>query len=232
MPSRVLVVDDDPIICELIQEVLSSADMESLALTSSSHAATHLSREKFAAIFLDVHMPSPNGIELTQQIRASGLNRTTPIAIITGEGDNTVLGRAFKAGASFFLFKPIDRHSVLRLLRVSADSIQCERRRFQRVRIRCKVSIESGSERPSGTTLDLSLNGLFVETSRALPLGATSRVNVELRPGTPPLRVAARVVRVLGDKCMGLQIENAGPAETKRLQEFLVPLILQTSIEN
>ncbi len=64
--------------------------MESLTLISSNQAATHLSREKFAAIFLDVHMPSPNGIALTQQIRASGLNRTTPIAIITAEGD-TVL---------------------------------------------------------------------------------------------------------------------------------------------
>lgn len=226
MPSRVLVVDDDPVICELIQEVLSSADMESLTLTSSSQAASHLGTEKFAAIFLDVRMPSPNGIELTQQIRASRLNRTTPVAIITGEGDNTVLGRAFKAGASFFLFKPIDRHRVLRLLRVSADSIQRERRRFQRVRVTCKVSIESESERLSGTTLDLSLNGLLVETSRALPLGSAVRVSVELRPGTPPLRVAARVVRVLGDKRMGLQIENAGPAETKRFQEFLVPLIL------
>lgn len=226
MRSRVLVVDDDPVICELIQEVLSSADMESLTLTSSSQAASHLGTEKFAAIFLDVHMPSPNGIELTQQIRASRLNRTTPVAIITGEGDNTVLGRAFKAGASFFLFKPIDRHRVLRLLRVSADSIQRERRRFQRVRVTCKVSIESESERLSGTALDLSLNGLLVETSRALPLGSAVRVSVELRPGTPPLRVAARVVRVLGDKRMGLQIENAGPAETKRFQEFLVPLIL------
>ena len=42
----------------------------------------------------------------------------------------------------------------------------------------------------------------------------------------PPLRVGARVVRALGDKRMGRQVENAGPAETKRLQEFLVPLVL------
>lgn len=226
MPSRVLVVDDDPIICELIQEVLSSAEMESLTLTSSNQAAAHLRREKFAAIFLDVHMPSPNGIELTQQIRASGLNRTTPIAIITGEGENTVLGQAFKAGASFFLFKPIDRHRILRLLRVSADLIQRERRRFQRVRVSRKVSIESGSERLSGTTLDMSLNGLFAEASRALSPGSVIRVNVELRPGAPPLSVDARVVRVAGEKGMGLQIENAGPPETKILQEFLIPLIL------
>jgi CheY-like chemotaxis protein len=227
MPTRILVVDDDPVICELIQEVLSSAEMESLSLTNSSQAAAHLSREKFGAVFLDVRMPSPNGIELTQQIRTGGLNRTTPIVIVTGDEDRAVLARAFQAGASFFLFKPVDRHCILRLIRITGDSIQREARRFQRVRIRCQVSLEAGQERLSGWTLDLSLGGFFVQASRALSVGATARVSVELNPGTPPLCVTARVVRAPGDNCMGLQIENAGPHETNRLQEFLVPLILR-----
>jgi len=101
--NRVLVVDDDPTICELIQEVLSSAQMESFAITDSKKAETHLAQEKFGAVFLDVRMPPPDGIELTRRTRASGLNRTTPIVIITGEDDNAVLARAFEAGANFFL---------------------------------------------------------------------------------------------------------------------------------
>ena len=67
---------------------------------------------------------------------------------------------------------------------------------------------------------------MFVEGSPTLSPGSAVRVNVELRSGEPPLSVTARVVRVAGDKGMGLQIENAGPAETKTLQEFLIPLIL------
>lgn len=51
MPSRVLVIDDDPVICELIEEVLRSAEMESFSLTNSSEAVAHLSREK-APFFL------------------------------------------------------------------------------------------------------------------------------------------------------------------------------------
>ena len=111
MPSRILVVDDDPTVCELIQEVLAAAEMESFALTDSRQAATRITQERFDAIFLDVRMPPPDGIELTRQIRASGLNRRTPIVVITGEEDNAVLKRAFEAGASFFLFKPIDRQT-------------------------------------------------------------------------------------------------------------------------
>jgi PleD family two-component response regulator len=226
MPSRILIVDDDPLICELIQEVLSSVEMESFSLTNSSQALAHLSREKFGAVFLDVRMPSPDGIELTQQIRTRGLNRTTPIVIVTGDEDCTVLSRAFKAGASFFLFKPVDRHCILRLIRITEDCIQREARRFERVRIRCKVSLESGQEQLSGWTLDLSLGGLFVQASRTLSVGSTARVSVELKSGTPRLCLTTRVVRVPGDNCMGLQIEKAGPRETKRLQEFLLPLIL------
>jgi CheY-like chemotaxis protein len=109
VPSRILVVDDDPTVCELIQEVLAAAEMESFALTDSKEAATRIAQERFDAIFLDVRMPPPDGIELSRQIRASGLNRTTPIVVITGEEDNAVLKRAFEAGASFLLFKPIDR---------------------------------------------------------------------------------------------------------------------------
>jgi CheY-like chemotaxis protein len=93
MPSRVLVVDDDPLICELIEEVLRSAEMESFSLTNSSEAVAHLSREKFGAVFLDVRMPSPDGVELTEQIRTGGLSGTTPIVIVTGDEARAVLAR-------------------------------------------------------------------------------------------------------------------------------------------
>jgi CheY-like chemotaxis protein len=227
--SRILVVDDDPTVCELIQEVLTAAEMKPFALTDSKQAATHITRERFDAIFLDVRMPPPDGIELTRQIRASGLNRRTPIVIITGEEDNAVLKRAFEAGASFFLFKPIDRHRMLRLIRVTEGSIQHEARRYQRVKTSRKVSLEYGQERISGTTLDLSLGGMFVEAQCAIPVGSAVQVSLEIKSGTPALRLAARVVRRPGDDCMGLQIENAGPEETKKLQEFLLPLILAES---
>jgi CheY-like chemotaxis protein len=227
--NRILVVDDNPVICELIQEVLISAEMDAFTLTDSSQAAMHLAREKFQAVFLDVRMPSPDGIELTRQLRAAGLNRTTPVVIITGEEDRGVLKRAFEAGASFLLFKPIDRHSILRLIRVTEASIQNEARRYQRVKANCKVSLECGQDQVSGKTLDLSLGGMLVQAPRVLPVGSAVQVSLELKPGSPPLRLPARVVRRSGDDCMGLQIQKARPAETKRLQEFLLPLILGKS---
>jgi len=56
-------------------------------------------------------MPAPDGIALARQVRASALNRTTPIAMITGESDRQLITKVFEAGATFVLFKPIDASS-------------------------------------------------------------------------------------------------------------------------
>src|SRR5580704_19271510 len=171
MAGRILVVDDDSSTCELLQEVLRAAETEALTLTQSSQALGHLAKEKFDAVFLDVHMPPPDGLELTRKIRLGGLNLTTPIIIITGEHDRGLLSQAFAVGANFFLYKPIDRHDILRLLRVTHDSIEHEKRRFRRVKVSCKVMVESDGSQFSGSTLDLSIGGAFVHASSALPVG-------------------------------------------------------------
>src|SRR5260370_4392094 len=94
VPARVLVVDDDGPTCELIREILCSAGLDAASLTDSTEAASRLQTEKFHAIFLDVRMPPPDGIELARQIRASRTNASSVIVMITGEEDRTVLKRA------------------------------------------------------------------------------------------------------------------------------------------
>jgi CheY-like chemotaxis protein len=225
MSSRVLVIDDDPRICELIHEVLESVEIDSLTFTRSTQALQQLATEKFDAVFLDVRMPAPDGIELTRQIRSGGLNVSTPIMVITGEDERALLTRAFDAGANFFLYKPVDRQSILRFIRTTQDSIDQERRRFRRIRVCRKVAIECGAVRATGSTLDLSVGGMFVQSTAPFQIGALVRVSVDLGSG-PPLNVSARVLRVAGDGCIGMQFENIAAAQTKRLQDFLLPLIV------
>ena len=226
MPARVLVVDDDPLAGELICEILRSAGMDASFLTSSTEAAELLKREKYHAVFLDMRMPPPDGVELARQIRASRVNASTVIVMITGEEERTLMKRAFEAGVEFFLFKPVARNKLLKLIRVAEGPIERERRRFTRVRMRCRVSLESGNDRLEGTTQDLSLSGALVQSGRAYPLGTRVTVSLELEAGTPALRSGALVVRTVGMDRMGIHFENLGPAESIRLQEYLLPLIL------
>ena len=226
MPARILVVDDDPLTGELICEILRSAGMDASFLTSSADAAGLLKREKYHAVFLDMRMPPPDGVELARQIRASRVNASTVMVMITGEEERTLMKRAFDAGVEFFLFKPVARNKLLKLIRVAEGSIERERRRFTRVRLRCRVSLESGNDRLEGTTLDLSLGGALVQAHRAFPSGTLVTVGLELEAGAPPMRSSAQVIRTIGADCMGIQFENLGPKESIRLQECLLPLIL------
>jgi len=126
---QILVIDDDPVTGELIQEALRSADIASLVISDSALAVNQIRSEKFDAIFLDINMPKPDGIQVTQEIRSGGVNVTTPIMIISGENERALLRRAFEAGANFFLYKPIDRHAILRLVRTAEGYIERERQR-------------------------------------------------------------------------------------------------------
>jgi len=226
LPARTLVVDDDPLAGELICEILRSAGMDASFLTSSTEAAELLKQEKYHAVFLDMRMPPPDGVELARQIRASRVNASTVIVMITGEEERTLMKRAFEAGVEFFLFKPVARNKLLKLIRVAEGPIERERRRFTRVRMRCRVSLESGNDRLEGTTVDLSLSGALVQSGRAYLLGTRVTVSLELEAGTPALRSGALVVRTVGTDRMGIHFENLGPAESIRLQEYLLPLIL------
>jgi CheY-like chemotaxis protein len=224
--NGILVVDDDPLICELIQDVLESAEIKSQTTSDSQQALILIREEKFDAVFLDVRMPAPDGIALARQVRVSALNRTTPIVMITGETDRGLLTRVFEAGATFVLFKPIDRHRLMRLLRVSEDSIQREARQFQRVKVTCKVSMQSDQERSLGHTLDISLSGAMVCADKTFPVGSLIQVELELGQGRGTLSGAARVVRVVGVDCMGLHFENVPLDHARKMQEFLLPLLL------
>lgn len=227
MRTKVLIVDNESAMCQLMEAVLSSAGIEVETLTSSSAAAERLQQEKFDAVFLDVRMPSPDGFALSRQMRAAGFNLKTPIIMMTAGNDPAAMRQGFEAGASFFLFKPIDRGRLMRVLRATQGTIQRERRRFQRVAVRCKVAIHSDQKKLEGVTLDLSLNGLLALTTLALPVGSRGEVSLELAPDGPPVRAGGRVARVLGEDRMGIELDHISLAHSERLQEFLLPLIIE-----
>lgn len=226
MSAQVLVVDDHAPSSELISEILRSSGFEAISLTSSAEAGERLTREKFHAVFLDMRMPPPDGLELARQVRASRVNASAVIVMITGEQDRTLMTRAFEIGVTFFLFKPVERNKLLKLIRVAETSIERERRRFTRVQLRRPALMDSDGKQIEGTTVDLSFDGMLVQSYLILPAGTLVTVKLELQPSSAPVQFEARVVRTVGNDHMGLQFKKLGATESSRLQEFLLPLIL------
>ncbi|MGA8145018.1 MAG: response regulator [Candidatus Acidiferrales bacterium] len=227
MTRRALIVDDEPAMCQLIQGVLTSTGMESLILTKSSDATGYLREEKFDVVLLDFAMPAPDGIELAQQARGSGFNQMTPIITISEDPRPSAVSEGFQAGASFFLYKPIDTTRLLRLIRVTQGAIEHEKRRFRRVAVRSKVRLSSDQGEIDCETNDVSLNGTMVHSARTIPQGSHVRVSLDMPGGAKPIVGNGSIMRTVGDHQMGIQFNLLRTNESGRLQEFLLPLIIE-----
>jgi CheY-like chemotaxis protein len=216
-----LLVDSEPPICELLQEILKSEGMEAVTLASASEAVAYAQSQKFDVVFVDSSSPVSDGIELTRKIRSTGHNRRTPIVMITSPKYTGFLTEGFEAGASFLVYKPIDRMRLVRLVRVTQGAIENEIRRFRRVAVEVKAHIKCGDDEVDAATIDLSLNGALVRAPRIFPRG--SFVKISLFPGsTEPVVGHGSVMRTVSSDQMGIQFDGLSLSESARLQDFLL----------
>ncbi len=225
MQRRALVVDDEPATCELIQKVLYAAGVDALTLTRSGQAATFLEEGKFDMVFFDLHMGSPDGIELSREMRRAGSNRTTPIILLSDDLRPSAMSQGFAAGASFFLYKPVDKERLLKLIRATQGRMDHERRQTRRVSLQSKVRLRFGFEELLCETVNVSLNGILVTAPRTIPPGSAVQVSLELSQKMKPIMGAGSVVRILGGNQMGIHLDRLPLEASERLQEFLLPKI-------
>ncbi len=225
MQRRVLVVDDEQATCELIQKVLYAAGMDALTLTKSGQAAGFLEEGKFDLVFFDLHMSSPDGTELSREMRRAGSNRLTPIIMLSDDQRPSAMSQGFAAGASFFLYKPIDKERLLKLIRATQGRMDHEKRQTRRVPLQSKVRLRFGFEEIQCETMNVSLNGLLVRAPRTIPAGSPVQVSMELSHKMKAVAGAGSVVRTLGGNTMGIHLDRLPVGASERLQEFLLPLI-------
>lgn len=102
---RILVVDDEAHLRELLEIALVKMGLDVDSADSLSAARSHLAQNEYALILTDMRLPDGLGIELVREVSAG--EKVIPIAVITayGSADNAVM--ALKAGAFDYLSKPV-----------------------------------------------------------------------------------------------------------------------------
>lgn len=225
MQRRALVVDDEAATCEMIQKVLYAAGVDALTLTRSGQAPGFLEEGKFDMVFFDLHMSSPDGIELSREMRKGKSNRDTPIVLLSDDQRPCAMSEGFAAGASFFLYKPVDKVRLLKLIRATQRQTGIERRQTRRVPLHAKVRLRFGLEEMLCETVDVSLNGILIKAPRTIPAGSAVHVSMDLSPKMKPLVGAGSVARIASGNQMGIHLDQLPVEESERLQEFLLPMI-------
>ena len=106
MAHRILVIDDDASMCELLELELQRHDFDAVSATAPSDALSLFDQQDFDAVLTDVRMSGANGVELCEQIVAR--REDVPVIVATAYADTETAIAAIRAGAYDFVTKPFD----------------------------------------------------------------------------------------------------------------------------
>lgn len=121
--ARILVVDDEPDICDLLREILSLAGYDVLVAFDGDSAMTLLRKQPVDLILTDIFMPGKEGIETIMELRRDF--PTVKIVAMSGggkTGELHYLRDAVQLGAVRTIFKPFGEEDVLRVVREALAS--------------------------------------------------------------------------------------------------------------
>jgi len=104
--QKVLIVDDEPDIRELLEITLSRMNLQSSSAADLAEALDLLKTQDFHLCLTDMRLPDGDGLELVQKIQTEYPH--IPVAVITAHGSTETAIAALKAGAFDFVSKPVD----------------------------------------------------------------------------------------------------------------------------
>lgn len=138
MTQRILLIEDDIRLADLVREYLGEAGYRVSHAASGGAGLELLLRETFDAVILDLMLPDMDGLEVCRQAR---IRSDTPILMLTARGDATDRIVGLEMGADDYLPKPFEPRELLARLRAilrrsnSAASSQTDILRFGRLEI-------------------------------------------------------------------------------------------------
>ncbi len=104
MADKVLIVDDDPAICKLLEKVMRSNELDPTIAMSGKEALNIIKNHTFDIILMDVMLGDMEGFEVIKKIRSQGIS--TPVMIVSGRNEDYDSLYGLSLGADDYITKP------------------------------------------------------------------------------------------------------------------------------
>jgi CheY-like chemotaxis protein len=116
MAQRILVVEDDPRIADLVTRNLAAAGYECHIAIDGPQAIADFARLKPALVVLDIGLPGLDGYAVAQRLREMEQTRDALLIAVTGYGSKADQDRAANAGFDRYLVKPADPRTLVEII--------------------------------------------------------------------------------------------------------------------
>jgi CheY-like chemotaxis protein len=105
--ASILVVDDDPVNCQVVSRRLTQEGFSVATATSGQEALGALDRQRFDLVLLDLAMPDMDGIETLRRLRLHPRGVQTPVIMLSAHDDSDSIKTCLTNGAVDYLVKPL-----------------------------------------------------------------------------------------------------------------------------
>ncbi|MFB3922206.1 MAG: response regulator [Terriglobia bacterium] len=224
MDFRIMAVDDEPAILDLVKALVEPLGMSILTSSDSREAAEMVETEIFDGFLLDAHMPAPNGFELAQRIRRSRANSKVPIALLTGYDDVDTMRKGFQAGVTFFLGKPFTRDRACGLFAAMRGVILREKRQHARLPYRAPVECRWGelADRVfKADSINVGEGGMLFAPTGGLSAGDNVRLEFSMPNRKKPIKTQAKVLRNEPPDRVAVQFVGIDLDDQESIREYI-----------
>jgi DNA-binding response OmpR family regulator len=115
---RILIVEDHPLIAELVETRLRIEGMTPTKCTGGREALATLAADHFDAVILDIMMPDVDGYEVLRSIRATPVTSSLPVIFLTAKSSPADIEKGLALGANHYITKPFSGQDLMRKLRL------------------------------------------------------------------------------------------------------------------
>lgn len=132
---RILVVDDDPALCEALKRGLTARGYDVRVALTMAEAVRSIETDPPEHAVIDLKLPDGNGLKLLTMLKAA--SPCARIVVLTGYGSIPTVVEAIKRGANYFLAKPANLDQLIVALKhdVGAESIPTEEKPMSLARL-------------------------------------------------------------------------------------------------
>ena len=127
--AKILVIDDEPEITDIVETFLETAGYEVESENASEEGIEKAKSFLPDLVLLDIMMPTLDGYEICSELKRSEKTKRIPVVFLTGKDARSDEGRSFKVGGVLYIKKPFSCERLLDIVKVVLQTVEKENKR-------------------------------------------------------------------------------------------------------